>query len=80
MIPDLRRVQVVMAATHHSLEAAVKLLAAGASQVLKQAGVLRAEEKIAQMLYLVVVDVVKVVESSERAKAKDGDQGQEAGG
>lgn len=69
MKPDPRLVTIAVAGTRHSLEAAVKLLAAGASQVLKHAGVLRAEAEVAHMLYHSVVEIVKVVERSEREKA-----------
>lgn len=70
---DPRLIGDVVAGTRQALEAAVKLLAAGASQVLKQAGVLRAEREVAHMLYQAVVEVVQVVEHSERAKAGDGE-------
>lgn len=80
MTLELRQIQAVMAGTNQSLEAAVKLLAAGASQVLKQAGIVGAEQKVSHLLYASVVEIVKVVEAAERAKARDADRGQEAGG
>lgn len=73
MKPDPRLVTIAVAGTRHSLDAAMKLLAAGASQVLKRVGVLRAEAEVAHMVYQAAVEIVKVVESSERAKANRGE-------
>lgn len=67
--PDPRVVALVIGGTRQSLDAAVKLLAAGASSCLKHAGVVGAESEVAGMLYASVVNIVKVVEANEKRKA-----------
>lgn len=77
---DPRMAQSVLEATAVSLDASVKLLAAGASTILKQVGILGAEQEVAEMLYRSILQTVRVVRQAEKERRRNGDGPQREGG
>lgn len=74
MVSDPRLAPVAVAAVRNSLDAAVRLLAAGSSAVLKQAGVLSPEAAVANMVYEIGVAIATAVEVAEERKRQRADE------